>query len=138
MKAEIKVPAMGESISEAVVGTILKPTGSQVSADDEILELETDKVNQVLYAPQSGLVTISVKPEQVVKIGQVIGYVESQADAEQKAPVLEEPKPPAARTEAPKTQPPPKEASPPGKRGRKKRSLDQGSFSKRSCFGACC
>lgn len=81
MKVEIKVPAMGESISEATVGAIIKPSGSQVAADDEILELETDKVNQVLYAPQGGVLTLNVAPEQGVKIGQVIGYVETEKEA---------------------------------------------------------
>ncbi|HEY4831842.1 MAG TPA: 2-oxoglutarate dehydrogenase complex dihydrolipoyllysine-residue succinyltransferase [Waddliaceae bacterium] len=76
MKQEIKIPPMGESITEATVSTILKPTGSQVEADDEILELETDKVNQVLYAPQTGLITLNVNANDTVKIGQVIGYVE--------------------------------------------------------------
>lgn len=77
MKTEIKIPAMGESISEATVGAILKPSGSHVSIDDEILELETDKVNQMLYASQPGIVTITVKPEELVKIGQVIGFINS-------------------------------------------------------------
>lgn len=77
MKAEIKVPAMGESITEATVGEILKASGSQVQADDEILELETDKVNQVLYAPERGVLTLSVKTDEVVTIGQVIGHVEA-------------------------------------------------------------
>lgn len=77
MKQEIKVPAMGESISEAVIGNILKPTGSQVAAEDELIELETDKVNQVLYAPAAGTVTWSVKTEDTVKIGQVIGHIET-------------------------------------------------------------
>lgn len=53
MKIEIKVPAMGESISEAIIGTFIKPNGAFAKADDELLELETDKVNQVLYAPPS-------------------------------------------------------------------------------------
>lgn len=79
MKYEIKVPAMGESISEATIGTIIKATGSNVKMDDEILEIETDKVNQVLYAPQTGILTLTVKPEETVKIGQVIGYVETEA-----------------------------------------------------------
>lgn len=79
MKYDIKIPSMGESITEAHVGTIIKPTGSLVAMDDEILELETDKVNQVLYAPRAGTVTLTVKPEDVVKIGQVIGYVEEGA-----------------------------------------------------------
>lgn len=95
MKIEIKVPAMGESISEATVGTIIKASGSTVAADDEILELETDKVNQVLYAPQAGTLTLTVKPEQVVKIGDVIGYLETDVNAAAspiptaEAPVLE-------------------------------------------------
>ena len=78
MKEEIKVPAMGESITEATIGTILKTSGSHVNADDELLELETDKVNQVLYAPQAGVVTYTVKPEDKVTIGQVIGHVDTE------------------------------------------------------------
>jgi 2-oxoglutarate dehydrogenase E2 component (dihydrolipoamide succinyltransferase) len=81
MKLEIKVPAMGESITEAKIGKILKSTGSKVAADDEVLELETDKVNQVLYAPQAGVITLSISTDQVVKIGQVIGYVDAEAAA---------------------------------------------------------
>lgn len=82
MKTEIKIPAMGESISEATVGNIIKPTGSTVSQDDEILELETDKVNQVLYAPQAGSITLKVSQGDVVKIGQVIGFVDSEGKKE--------------------------------------------------------
>jgi len=81
MSSEIKVPSMGESITEATVGEILKPTGSLVAMDDEILELETDKVNQVLYAPKSGVITITVSPGDVVKIGQIIGSIEESAEA---------------------------------------------------------
>jgi 2-oxoglutarate dehydrogenase E2 component (dihydrolipoamide succinyltransferase) len=78
MKIEIKVPAMGESITEAVIGNILKPNGSLVNPDEEILELETDKVNQVIYAPQAGIITFMVSPGQTVKIGEVIGAVETE------------------------------------------------------------
>ncbi|MEM1282117.1 MAG: 2-oxoglutarate dehydrogenase complex dihydrolipoyllysine-residue succinyltransferase [Chlamydiota bacterium] len=81
MKVEIKVPAMGESISEAIVGEIFKPTGTVVTMDDEILELETDKVNQVLYAPQSGVIEITVNTEDTVTIGQVIGNVDTEGAA---------------------------------------------------------
>jgi len=79
MKIEIKVPAMGESISEATIGEILKESGSQVAADEEILELETDKVNQALYAPENGMVQWSVKQDDVVKIGDVIGHLDTEA-----------------------------------------------------------
>jgi 2-oxoglutarate dehydrogenase E2 component (dihydrolipoamide succinyltransferase) len=79
MKIEIKIPVMGESVSEATISQILKPTGSQVKADEELLELETDKVNQVVYAPQAGQVILSVKEEDTVKVGQVIGYIDTEA-----------------------------------------------------------
>ncbi len=86
MKQEIKVPAMGESIAEATIGQIIKPSGSAVKMDEEILELETDKVNQVLYAPQNGVITLTVKPDEVVKIGAVIGYVEDDGKVEVETP----------------------------------------------------
>lgn len=100
MKIEIKVPAMGESISEATVGEILKLSGSQVANGDELLELETDKVNQVLYAQQAGIVTLNVKTGDVVKIGQVIGFLDSEGSAT--------PPPPNAqpKSEAPKKETP--------------------------------
>ena len=75
MKKEITIPSLGESISEATIGQILSPTGTVVKMDDEILELETDKVNQVLYAPQEGRVSLSVKTGETVKIGQTIGWI---------------------------------------------------------------
>lgn len=84
MKVDIKVPAMGESISEAIVGTLLKPSGAYVNADEEIIELETDKVNQVLYAPQAGTLSWSVSQGDHVKINQVIGSVEPGGQAPKK------------------------------------------------------
>lgn len=78
MKKEIKVPVMGESVSEAIVSNVLKASGSFVQVDEEVLELETDKVNQVLYAPASGQISFSVEVSQVVKVGDVIGYVDTE------------------------------------------------------------
>lgn len=77
MKVEIKVPSAGESVSEAVVARIIKESGSQVKKDDEIIELETDKVNQVVYASESGLLTLNVSVEDKVQIGQVLGFVDT-------------------------------------------------------------
>ncbi|MBM3207705.1 MAG: dihydrolipoyllysine-residue succinyltransferase [Chlamydiae bacterium] len=77
MKVDIKVPPLGESVSEAMVSRIITPNGTIVSQDQEILELETDKVNQVLYAPASGMIQLSVNQEQTVSVGDVIGYVDS-------------------------------------------------------------
>lgn len=76
MKHEIKVPKMGESVSEATVSALLKEGGAFVEMDEEVLELETDKVNQVLFAPESGVISFDVKVGDVVKIGQVIGLID--------------------------------------------------------------
>lgn len=99
MKVEIKIPAMGESISEATIGAILKPSGTKVKMDEELLELETEKVNQVLNAPQGGVFVLNVKTDDVVTIGQVIGYIDTEGAAA--APIVEAPKSEIA-VEAPK------------------------------------
>lgn len=85
MKKEIKVPSMGESIQEATIGQILAPTGSVVKIDGEILELETDKVNQVLYAPEGGKITLTVNSGDTVKIGQTIGTIEPASGEEKES-----------------------------------------------------
>lgn len=94
MKVEIKIPKMGESIVEATIGPILKPSGSVVRADEEILEIETEKVNQVLAAPAAGKVTLTVKQGDTVKIDQVIGSIDTSvsAPASNSAPAPETPK----------------------------------------------
>lgn len=100
MKVEIKIPSMGESVTEAKVSNILKQSGSSVKEDEEILELETEKVNQVLFAPKSGVLTLQVSLDQTVTIGQVIGYVDTEG---------------AVQTAAPPSPPPPPEKLPPSK-----------------------
>ena len=108
MKVEIKIPAMGESVTEAMVSNILKPTGSFVKLDEDILELETDKVNQVLHAPQNGQLTLNVKKEDKVHIGQVIGFVDTDA----KAPEGETPISPSKEAQKPIPAPPPPQKQP--------------------------
>ncbi|MEX1013217.1 MAG: 2-oxoglutarate dehydrogenase complex dihydrolipoyllysine-residue succinyltransferase [Waddliaceae bacterium] len=92
-KVEIKVPAMGESITEATIGAILKPTGTPVKIDDEILELETDKVNQVLYAQADGVVNLNVQADETVTIDQVIGHIDSEGAASEPKAKEQEAKP---------------------------------------------
>ncbi len=101
MSVEIKVPSIGESVTEATVANILKPSGAHVNKDEEVLELETDKVNQVLYAPESGTLTLNVKVDDTVKVGQVIGTIDTSAAAP--APTQEVKKEPAPQ--APSTPP---------------------------------
>lgn len=96
MKVEIKVPAVGESVTEATVARLIKQHGEYVQKDEEVLELETDKVNQVVCAPEAGQLTLSVTVEAKVKIGQVIGFIDTdqkgKVESQPKAPSLETPK----------------------------------------------
>lgn len=101
MKVEIKVPSLGESITEATVSNLFKQTGASVKMDDEILELETDKVNQVINAPESGVLTVNVNVEDIVKVGQVLGFIDT--EEKQESTQVKEPKP------QPEEKAPPKE-----------------------------
>ena len=125
MSIEIKVPPMGESISEATIGAFLKANGSEVKTDDELLELETDKVNQVLYAAQSGVVNWKVKLGETVKIGQVIGSIvegkenplqKEASNLKREEPIMEMSKPEKPKLQeempVPNLTSPPKEAAP--------------------------
>ena len=96
MKVEIKVPAVGESVTEAIVALIIKPSGSFVHKDEEIIELETDKVNQVVYAPASGLLNLTVNVDENVAIGQSIGFIETDQKEVKKPP---EPSPSSPKEE---------------------------------------
>ncbi len=78
MKKDIVVPSFGESISEAQISQILKPSGSFVKKDEEILELESEKVNAAVLAPESGVVSFAVKVGESVKIGQVLGFIDTE------------------------------------------------------------
>ncbi len=87
-KVEIKIPEMGESVNEVTVATLLKENGAVVKMDDELIELETDKVNQVLNAAQGGKLEWSVKVDDVITVGTVIGTI----DTSVAAPAVEAPK----------------------------------------------
>jgi len=106
MKLEIKVPAVGESVTEATVSKILKQTGSSVEKNEEVLEIETDKVNQVIVSPEKGVLSLQVTVDQKVAIGQVLGFVDTQgvsqapsAPQETKAPEKPKPAPAASVSE---------------------------------------
>lgn len=79
---EIKAPAMGESIAEAVVAKWLVNVGDAVAADQLIAELETDKVNLEVSAPSAGVLTsIAAAKGATVKVGQLMGVIDSAATA---------------------------------------------------------
>jgi len=81
MQLEIVVPTIGESVTEAVVSSLIAAEGGTVSEGQEILELETDKVNQVLYAPKAGKLSLFVSVGDKVKVGQKVASVDTDAKA---------------------------------------------------------
>ena len=81
MPIEIVVPDLGESIIEATVANWLKNEGEQVSVGEAIVELETDKVDLEVGAPQDGVLSkIEVQAGQDVKVGEVLGIMEARSD----------------------------------------------------------
>ena len=103
MATEIRVPTLGESVSEATIGRWFKKPGDPVKADEPVLELETDKVTLEVNAPASGtLGDILVKDGETVSPGAVLGsIVEGGAAAAPAAPRGETPKPAVAPSPAP-------------------------------------
>jgi 2-oxoglutarate dehydrogenase E2 component (dihydrolipoamide succinyltransferase) len=74
---ELKVPSVGESITEVQVGEWLKNVGDSVRQDDVVVMLETDKVTVELPAPVSGTISqILLKPGTSANVGDIVGYME--------------------------------------------------------------
>ena len=91
MITDIKVPAVGESISSGIISLWHRKDGEYVRAGDALFTLDTDKVSTEVAAPAAGLVRIGVPADREVKIGEVVGRIEPAA----------EPAPAAAATSAP-------------------------------------
>ena len=86
MSTEIKVPVLGESISEATLGQWLKKPGEAVALDEPIASLETDKVAIEVPSPVAGVMgAYSVAEGATVNVGAVIGVIEAGSGA---APVV--------------------------------------------------
>ena len=79
---EIKVPPLGESISEATIASIVKKAGVSVKTDELLVELETDKVTLEINAPFDGTIAEwVVKEGDTVTVGQIIGKINAGAVA---------------------------------------------------------
>ncbi len=77
MAEKITVPTLGESVTEATVSKWLKSQGEKVSADEPLVELETDKVNVEVPSPTSGVLgSIVVKEGETVNVGSLLGTVD--------------------------------------------------------------
>ncbi len=79
MKVDIKVPAVGESITEATIAEWTKKDGAIVQRDEVLLMLETDKASVEVVAEQAGKLSIKAKEGDVVKIGAVVGGIDTDA-----------------------------------------------------------
>jgi 2-oxoglutarate dehydrogenase E2 component (dihydrolipoamide succinyltransferase) len=87
MATEIRVPTLGESISEATVGKWFKKAGDAVQADEPLVELETDKVTLEVNAPSAGVLSeIAAETGQTVAIGALLGQLSAGAAAAAPAP----------------------------------------------------
>ncbi|WP_417579302.1 2-oxoglutarate dehydrogenase complex dihydrolipoyllysine-residue succinyltransferase [Pelagibacterium sp.] len=103
MSTEVRVPTLGESVTEATIGQWFKKVGDAVSADEPIVELETDKVTIEVPAPVSGtLEAISVNEGDTVEVGALIAAIAAGAAPAKstEAPKQEAPKPAAQPAEA--------------------------------------
>ncbi|HZQ12580.1 MAG TPA: 2-oxoglutarate dehydrogenase complex dihydrolipoyllysine-residue succinyltransferase [Pseudolabrys sp.] len=109
---DIRVPALGESVTEATVGKWFKQPGEAVAVDEPLVELETDKVTLEVPAPAAGVLSdVAVKEGATVAVGALLGQIKDGAGAAPKpaapaAKPAEAAKPappaaPAARTEMP-------------------------------------
>jgi 2-oxoglutarate dehydrogenase E2 component (dihydrolipoamide succinyltransferase) len=117
MSSEVKVPVLGESVSEATIGQWLKQPGEAVAADEPIASLETDKVAIDVMAPQAGVMGQHIAKEgETVTVGALIATIEDGSgaapapkaeakqaepakDAGQQAPAAPSPAPASAATE---------------------------------------
>jgi 2-oxoglutarate dehydrogenase E2 component (dihydrolipoamide succinyltransferase) len=100
MATEIKVPALGESVTEATVARWLKKPGETVAMDDPLVELETDKVTLEVNAPAAGTLSEILAPEGAnVAVGAVLGRI-GEGAAKAAAPAKPQPAAAVAQSEA--------------------------------------
>jgi 2-oxoglutarate dehydrogenase E2 component (dihydrolipoamide succinyltransferase) len=100
MASDIRVPTLGESVTEAAIGRWFKNAGDPVYADEPIVELETDKVTLEVNAPASGvLAEITAKDGETVSVGALLGRI-GEGAAGSPAPAKVEAKPAPARAAA--------------------------------------
>jgi 2-oxoglutarate dehydrogenase E2 component (dihydrolipoamide succinyltransferase) len=113
--AEIRVPTLGESVTEATIGKWFKKAGEAVAVDEPLVELETDKVTIEVPAPAAGVLSeIAAKDGETVAVGAVLGQIKEGAGAAPAAKAAPAPAAaPAAKPAAPAAPAPAKAADAP-------------------------
>ncbi|MBI5062826.1 MAG: dihydrolipoamide succinyltransferase, partial [Desulfatitalea sp.] len=113
---EVKIPSVGESVQEAVLGEWFKQNGDMVEKDEALFVIETDKVTLEVTAEAAGILTILVQAGETVAVGTVVARIEigagKAAEAPAKAAVAPEPPKAAAAVKAPAPEVPKKVAPP--------------------------
>ncbi len=79
MKFDVKVPAVGESITEATIGAWLKKNGELVKRNDALMSLETDKATVEIVAEQDGTLQILAEAGSTIPIGAIVAHIDSEA-----------------------------------------------------------
>jgi 2-oxoglutarate dehydrogenase E2 component (dihydrolipoamide succinyltransferase) len=103
---EIRVPALGESVTEATIGKWFKKPGDAVAVDEPLVELETDKVTIEVPAPAAGvLADIAAKDGETVAVGALLGQIKADAGAGEEATARTPAEPPRERPSAPTPSP---------------------------------
>ncbi|MCA8920058.1 MAG: E3 binding domain-containing protein, partial [Planctomycetes bacterium] len=109
MAIELKIPSVGESIKEVIIGTWMKKEGDAVEMDEPVVEVDSDKASQELGAPKAGVVKKLLFNEgDTVKVGEVIALIDengkpsastsSSKGADSKAPSARQAKPDKAKS----------------------------------------
>ena len=99
---EVRMPALGESVTEGTVTTWLKAVGDAVDADEPLLEVSTDKVDSEVPAPVAGFLTeIRVPEDETVEVGTVVAIISSTAPSAAPAAASAAPAPAPAAPAAP-------------------------------------
>ncbi|WP_100934681.1 dihydrolipoyllysine-residue succinyltransferase [Candidatus Chlamydia corallus] len=80
MTTEVRIPNIAESISEVTIASLLVSEGSLVEENQGLLEIESDKVNQLIYAPASGRILWEVAEGDVVAVGGLVGKIETASE----------------------------------------------------------
>src|SRR6187431_2755311 len=108
---EIRVPTLGESVTEATIGRWFKKAGDTVAVDEPLVELETDKVTIEVPAPSAGVLSdILAKDGDTVAVGALLGQIADGATGAKPAAAAAPPKaaaPAAAPAPAPAAKAPP-------------------------------
>src|SRR3990170_837204 len=86
---EIRVPTLGESVTEATIGRWFKKPGEAVAVDEPLVELETDKVTIEVPAPAAGVLgDIAAKDGETVAVGALLGQIKERAGAVSAKPAV--------------------------------------------------